>query len=77
MSALGLKKQIESAGHEIREMCTTKSDSGKVYLFHETSDDVKKKLDEIRLEKNDRKNDKKLILGNRGKSKKTFESDFD
>ena len=70
MSALGLKKQIESAGHEIREMCTTKSDSGKVYLFHETSDDVKKKLDEIRLEKNDRKNDKKLILGNRGKSKK-------
>ena len=28
-------------------------------------------------EKNDRKNDKKLILGNRGKSKKTFESDFD
>ena len=55
MSALGLKKQIESAGHEIREMCTTKSDSGKVYLFHETSDDVKKKLDEIRLEKNDRK----------------------
>ena len=55
MSALGLKKQIESAGHEIREMCTTKSDSGKVYLFHETSDDVKKTLDEIRLEKNDRK----------------------
>ena len=76
MSALGLKKQIESAGHEIREMCTTKSDSGKVYLFHETSDDVKKKLDEIRLEKNDRKNDKKLILGNRGKSKKTFENIF-
>ena len=60
MSALGLKKQIESAGHEIREMCTTKSDSGKVYLFHETSDDVKKKLDEIRLEKNNRKNDKKI-----------------
>ena len=41
-------------------MCTTKSDSGKVYLFHETSDDVKKKLDEIRLEKNNRKNDKKI-----------------
>ena len=49
MSALGLKKQIESAGHEIREMCGTKSDSGKVYLFHETSDEVKKKLDAIRL----------------------------
>ena len=57
---LKIKKQIESAGHEIREMCTTKSDSGKVYLFHETSDDVKKKLDEIRLEKNNRKNDKKI-----------------
>ena len=26
----------------------------------ETSDDVKKKLDEIRLEKNNRKNDKKI-----------------
>ena len=62
MSALGLKKRIESAGHEIREMCTTKSDSGKVYLFHETSDDVKKKLDEIRLEKND----KKIDIGKQG-----------
>ena len=66
MSALGLKKQIESAGHEIREMCTTKSDSGKVYLFHETSDDVKKTLDEIRLEKNDKKNDKKIDIGKQG-----------
>ena len=66
MSALGLKKQIESAGHEIREMCTTKSDSGKVYLFHETSDDVKKKLDEIRLEKNDKKIDKKIDIGKQG-----------
>ena len=61
-----LKKQIESAGHEIREMCTTKSDSGKVYLFHETSDDVKKKLDEIRLEKNDKKIDKKIDIGKQG-----------
>ena len=66
MSALGLKKQIESAGHEIREMCITKSDSGKVYLFHETSDDVKKKLDEIRLEKNDKKIDKKIDIGKQG-----------
>ena len=66
MSALGLKKQIESAGHEIREMCTTKSDSGKVYLFHETSDDVKKKLDEIRLKKNDKKIDKKIDIGKQG-----------
>lgn len=66
MSALGLKKQIESAGHEIREMCTTKSDSGKVYLFHETSDDVKKTLDEIRLEKNDKKIDKKIDIGKQG-----------
>ncbi len=49
MSALGLRERIESAGHEIREMCGTKSDSGKVYLFHETSDEVKKKLDKIRL----------------------------
>lgn len=66
MSALGLKKQIESAGHEIREMCTTKSDSGKVYLFHETSDDVKKTLDEIRLEKNDKKIYKKIDIGKQG-----------
>lgn len=52
MSALGLRERIESAGHEIREMCGTKSDSGKVYLFHETSDEVKKKLDKIRLNPN-------------------------
>ena len=73
MSALGLKKQIESAGHEIREMCGTKSDSGKVYLFHETSDEVKQKLDEIRLtpdEGQKRFADTKKKLGNnRGNGK--------
>lgn len=73
MSALGLKKQIESAGHEIREMCGTKSDSGKVYLFHETSDEVKQKLDEIRLTPDEGQkkfaDTKKKLGNNRGNGK--------
>lgn len=64
MSALGLKERIENVGYEIREMCGTKSDSGKVYLFHETSEEVKQKLDAIRL------NPKQKDLGNEKKNKK-------
>lgn len=70
MSALGLKEQIESAGHEIREMCGTKSDSGKVYLFHETSDEVKQRLDAIRLNPNENKNEQQKNLGNEKANKK-------
>ena len=66
MSALGLKKQIESAGHEIREMCTTKSDSGKVYLFMRHLMMLRKSLMRFSLKKNDKKIDKKIDIGKQG-----------
>lgn len=55
LSALGLKSLIENAGKEIREVCASPRDSGKVYLFHEASEHTKAQLEQVRL---DQKTDK-------------------
>ena len=52
LSAKELKTEIELANQELREGFLNQPDNGRNYLFHYLDDEMKEKMEEVRLGKN-------------------------